>query len=261
MARARNLKPQFFQDAKLLKCDVWVRLLFAGLWCQADRRGILRDDPEQLAVDIFPRDTFDIEAGLQALTEGGFITRYESQGVRCIRIDNFGKHQNPHKDEKNSDLPEPPEPHTVDTVPTPGQHRANPADSLVLTTDSLNRIEDCGSGAEAPGADKPRPEPKPSRRKTKTPLPDDFALTPAMAGFAAGRGWSDERQSAELERFTAHHAKEATLSADWAASWRTWVLNGVQFDAERKARASPNGRGSPAGSDIDFFARVARGEA
>jgi hypothetical protein len=142
MARARNLKPSFFHDAKLLKCEPWVRLLFAGLWCQADRRGILRDDPEQLAINIFPRDPFDVETGLQALTEGGFIVRYESQGIACIKVVNFTNHQNPHKDEKPSDLPDIPDETRCDTGLAPGQHGGNPADSLVLTTNPLSL--DCG---------------------------------------------------------------------------------------------------------------------
>src|SRR5688572_30573314 len=166
MARARNLKPQFFTDAELIECEHWVRLLFAGLWTLADRRGILADRPKQIGIDIFPREALDIEAGLAELDTRGLIRRYESQeGVKCIRVVNFAKHQNPHRDEKSSELPEEQD---TGTVLTPGQHSVNRADSLsldslVLSPDSLSL--DCLGGADAPDA------PAAPKAKRATPLP------------------------------------------------------------------------------------------
>ena len=143
MARARNLKPQFFTDAELVECEPLVRLLFAGLWTLADRRGILADKPKQIKMDLFPSEAFDVEAGLTELDKRGLIRRYQSQdGIRCIKVVNFAKHQNPHKDEKSSELPDEP---TSSTVLTPGQHPVNRADSLntdSLVLDSSPRIDD-----------------------------------------------------------------------------------------------------------------------
>jgi hypothetical protein len=92
MARARNLKPQFFHDAELVECDFWVRLLFQGLWVHADCRGILAD-------------SVDIDAGLDELVRRGFIVRYECAGHRCIWIPAFTKHQSPHPKEPANSLP------------------------------------------------------------------------------------------------------------------------------------------------------------
>lgn len=141
MARARNLKPDFFRDAKVAKCDVWVRLLFAGLWTLADREGRLKDDPDQIGLDVFPRDGFDIEAGLRQLADLGLVERYEAGGVRVVWVRNFARHQNPHVNEQASTLPAAPDAGSASVMPSdpvqgPEEHGATPADSLVLIPDS-----------------------------------------------------------------------------------------------------------------------------
>lgn len=105
MARSRNIKPGFFSDAELCECDIWVRMLFAGLWTLADREGRLLDKPKQIGLDLFPRDRLDIDAGLSELAEHGLIVRYAVNDVQIIQVKNFTKHQNPHKDERASILP------------------------------------------------------------------------------------------------------------------------------------------------------------
>ena len=45
MARARNIKPSFFTNELLGTEDPMVSLTFAGLWCLADKEGILEDRP------------------------------------------------------------------------------------------------------------------------------------------------------------------------------------------------------------------------
>jgi len=83
------------------------RLLFIGLWCVADRMGRLEDRPERLRAEIFPYDDVDVPAGLSALETGGFISRYEREGMRVIHVTNFLRHQSPHHTEKKSVLPGP----------------------------------------------------------------------------------------------------------------------------------------------------------
>jgi hypothetical protein len=75
--------------------------------------------------------------------------------------------------------------------------------------------------------------------------------------FARERGWDDGRvlgPSGEAERFRAHHEKAGTLSKSWAASWRTWVLNGIRFD-ERRANGTGGAR-SQAGGILEAGARA-----
>lgn len=118
MSRARSLKPGFFKNEDLADLDPLTRIFFQGLWCEADRRGILEDRPKRLKASILPYDPIDPDKCLNDLERAGFIKRYEEAGTRCILVVNFVKHQTPHKDERASNLPTPGE-HSVDPVETP----------------------------------------------------------------------------------------------------------------------------------------------
>lgn len=121
MARIRTIKPQFFLNEELAELPAMVRLLFIGLWTQADREGRLLDRPKRLKAEIFPYDNFDVEKGLHQLSEAGFIHRYKVNvnvtdrvlapeqpltELALIQVINFSKHQKIDKaNEKESDLP------------------------------------------------------------------------------------------------------------------------------------------------------------
>ncbi len=107
--RSRNLKPGFFTNEELAACEPMARLLFAGLWCLADREGRLEDRPARIRGQVFPFDAPNMEDLLDQLSKRNFIRRYEVQGTRCISISNFVKHAKPHPDEACANLPKPPE--------------------------------------------------------------------------------------------------------------------------------------------------------
>ena len=110
MARSRNIKPAFFKNDLLGDCDMMTRLLFIGLWTLADCNGKVEDRPKRIAVELFPYDSNpEMERGLTSLFSLGFIDRYNVEGVSVIQINSFDKHQNPHKNERPSGLPEKPE--------------------------------------------------------------------------------------------------------------------------------------------------------
>ena len=162
MARARNIKPGFFRNADLVELSMTARLLFIGLWTIADRAGRLEDRPKQIKMELFPADDVDCGSCLQELASIGVIDRYESGGVRVIQVVNFSKHQNPHKDEKASTLPDrnghiaehapTPKKHGASTVQAPCKDGGNPADSLLLIPDSrILNPEPLSSEAKASG--------------------------------------------------------------------------------------------------------------
>lgn len=109
MARARNLKPSFFTSEQVASCSPLARLLFAGLWCLADRAGKLRDRPRKIKAELMPYEAApDAEEWLAELASAGLLLRYEGQdGERYIKITGFEKHQNPHPREPASEIPEP----------------------------------------------------------------------------------------------------------------------------------------------------------
>jgi len=142
MARARNIKPGFFANEELVELPFATRLLFIGLWTLADREGRLEDKPKRIKMALFPADNLDIDHALSALSDSKFLIRYEHGGDRYIQVTSFSKHQNPHRDEKASTIPEPQE-HRESTVQTQCNDDANSVaiglipDSLPLIPDSL----------------------------------------------------------------------------------------------------------------------------
>ena len=108
MARARNIKPGLFKNEILGVADPIYTLLFEGLWVLADREGRIEDRPLRIKAEIFPyREGLNIDEMLNWLQTNGFIRRYVARGKKCIVVCEFVKHQNPHKNESDSELPAP----------------------------------------------------------------------------------------------------------------------------------------------------------
>lgn len=141
MARARNIKPGFFKNYDLADQGPIVQLLFAGLWCLADKEGRLKDQPRFIKAEIFPYYECDVNGELTKLERLGFVRRYVASGMGVIEILNFKKHQSPHHTEKESTLPafagvsacieKAPEINGELTVNPPKQDGGNPPDSLI----------------------------------------------------------------------------------------------------------------------------------
>lgn len=159
MSRARNIKPGFFKNDRLAECRPLSRLLFAGLWCEADREGRLEDRPKRLKVEYLAYDECDCDELLNELAKAQFILRYQSGENRYISIVNFKKHQNPHIKEAASTIPAPGE-HSAITVhvseisePRPEKTSASRADSPSLIPDSLTESpKTCAPTAAPPVA-------------------------------------------------------------------------------------------------------------
>lgn len=107
MARLRTIKPGFFLDEYLAECQPLARILFAGLWCIADREGRLEDRPRRIKAECLPYDDCDVEQLLDELLAHGFIMRYSVNGGSYITIPKWAKHQSPHQKEAASTIPAP----------------------------------------------------------------------------------------------------------------------------------------------------------
>ena len=87
MARARNIKPGFFKDAKVVACSFEARLLFQGLWCLADYTGRLKYVPIELKMEVFPADSVDIEKCMTELSNVGLIEiYYDHSGSALVQV-------------------------------------------------------------------------------------------------------------------------------------------------------------------------------
>lgn len=107
MARSRNIKPSFFTNETMAENDPLGRLLFLGMTTLADYKGDLEWRPKRIKVQVLPYDNCSIESLAKNLERSRFIRFYSDGEKIFVHIENFAKHQNPHKNEKaqGSDIP------------------------------------------------------------------------------------------------------------------------------------------------------------
>lgn len=193
MARSRNIKPGFFRNADLAELSYEARLLFIGIWTLADREGRLEDRPRQIKMEIFPADNLDCDKLLDDIADTGMVIRYQVEGRRYLQVTNFLKHQNPHKDEKQSTIPAQGAHHSS-TVQAQCEHGASTVgiglipDSLLLIPDSLNCSPSANESAEDGFANfweqYPKKVAKPQAQKAwKKINPVGLTLADLMAGL------------------------------------------------------------------------------
>lgn len=190
MARIRSIKPEFFMHEDLAELSPVHRLLFIGLWTLADREGRLEDRPRRIKAGLFPWDDLDVEGMLEDLAAGGFLVRYEADGMRCIAIPTFARHQRPHVREAASELPAPPESlpgcrrdasgradHLGDA-----EHRSehNQGSAKAMPEHHLGDGEHAGGGnGGGKGKDKPPPTPSAGAAGADGPASKPVAAAPA----------------------------------------------------------------------------------
>lgn len=166
MARARNIKPAFFDNDELADNDPLGRLLFIGLWTLADCNGNLEWRAKRIKKQILAYDDCCIESLAINLDKSGFVRFYSDGEKMYLNVINFEKHQNPHKNEKSkgSEIPDYCDEYrqVVDlnklainrdlSRGEPEDSSSNPADSLNLIPDSLNLIPDSRKEAKPSSA-------------------------------------------------------------------------------------------------------------
>lgn len=102
MARARNIKPGFFESDQVGEVSFCARLLFIAMWQIADRCGRLERRPAKLRAYAFRYDALsvaDVEAMLAELENAGLVKTTDLDGLSVLEIPTFNKHQTPHPKE------------------------------------------------------------------------------------------------------------------------------------------------------------------
>lgn len=124
MGTIRTIKPEFFKHEDLHElgesagAGALVRIVYAGLWCEADREGRLRWKPRRLRLEICPWDPEEsFEAALEALRREGYVHRYEVDGELYGWLPKFRVHQVINVKIAPSRLP----PHPEDPLPEGSQ--------------------------------------------------------------------------------------------------------------------------------------------
>jgi len=100
MARNRMIKKEFWTSEQIMNLPIAARLLFIGMWNQADDEGILKNSPMQLKAQIFPCDMgIDLEQVrhyIQLIKAENLIIfnkKSEKEDQDLIRIRKWAQHQ------------------------------------------------------------------------------------------------------------------------------------------------------------------------
>lgn len=234
MARARNIKPAFFDNDLLAEIEPLGRLLFIGLWTIADHKGDLIYREKRIKAQILPYDNCDIKKIMINLDKSGFIRFYSDGESIYLNIMNFSKHQNPHKNEreKGSDIPAYSESmaRAVDISTlvinrdkngtNPDNNEINRADSLLLIPDSLSPITD-----------------SPQKNAVVAKAPVKKFTPPSVEEVF--KYCSERCNQVDAQNFVDHYSANGwvrgkTKIKDWKACVRTWEKNSKQGELKPK---------------------------
>ncbi len=190
MARIRTIKPEFFTSDDICALSPLARLLYIGLWCEADREGRLTWTPGVLKRRYLSDDSCDIESLGGELVGRGLVRLY---GDGLAWIPSFARHQHVNVREAQSKLPSPCG--AVAGEMPPGREGEGERE---------------GEGTDGAHARPLAPDWKPDE--------DDLAWV-ATARPDLDRTTLD----AESERFRNHALANRRTAHRWGPAWRMWI--------------------------------------
>lgn len=237
MARSRNIKPSLFKNEVLGVADPLYTLLFEGLWVLADREGRLEDRPLRIKAEVFPyREKIDMGKMLDWLQVNGFIVRYQVAGKGYIQILSFTKHQNPHKNEAESELPAYIASSSEEIGTSPefiGSTRADSLSSDSLSSDSLDS-RSARNAQTLPHAYLGEPNESEIPDKARVPLAAGWELPAGWGQDSEALGWKPEEILRESEKFRQYYVSGKGAGTrrgikGWRQSWSNWLSNAEKF--------------------------------
>ncbi|SKA30896.1 hypothetical protein SAMN02745126_05046 [Enhydrobacter aerosaccus] len=213
MARIRTIKPEFFTSDDICALSPLARLLYVGLWCEADRAGRLVWMPRVFKRRYLPDDACDIETLSAELLGRGLVVLY---GDGLAHIPTFSRHQHVNPREASSKLP------------SPDDDASSPAsDASERAGDASERASDAQGGREG------------NREGREGELEGEGARDGGRAQ-ALPDGWKPDEEdlawaatarpdldaaalAAETERFRNHALANGRTAHRWGPNWRNWI--------------------------------------
>lgn len=106
MARIRSVHPSLFTDEAWVSCSPLARILYIGLWTDADDQGLFEWKPLQIKMRLLPGDAAQAGGLLEELAGVDLIKCFDRGGRQFGAIKDFRKYQRPQKPNAVHDLPE-----------------------------------------------------------------------------------------------------------------------------------------------------------
>jgi hypothetical protein len=169
--RARGIKPGFWKNEYLAECSAYARLLYIGLWSMCDWEGRTEFRLKRIKAELFPyNDDIDLEECFLELRRHGFVVLYDD--AKHIYVPNFTRHQNPHKNEREtpSKYPEPTETNICPVLDGTGTEQGRNSDGTARAVHCLLIPDSCtpdsgnmsATPPPVPTSPKPKREPDPN---------------------------------------------------------------------------------------------------
>lgn len=95
MARIRSIHPAIFTDEAFVSLSYPARMLWIGLWCEADDQGVFEWKPLSLKMKLAPVDALDVAALLEELRACELVRRFDAEGRSLGAVRNFCRYQRP----------------------------------------------------------------------------------------------------------------------------------------------------------------------
>jgi len=252
MARIRSVHPSLFTDEAWVSCSPLARILYIGLWTDADDQGLFEWKPLQLRMRLLPGDSADVAALLAELTSAGLIAAFEIAGRSFGAIKSFRKFQRPQK-------PNAIHPTTAavkayvglsgnDTGPVEERSRTSP----VIPP----QMEDVGGRVEEESTTSLTGGGPPSKSPSGHRLPVDWKPNPDNPAYLAKLGLTAADGEVELEKFSDYWRRVPGAkgrSLDWNLNWKGWLRRA----ADDRKRNSRNGHERPDHSTAKLSAHQA----
>lgn len=239
MARMRSIKPEFFLDRKLARnTSRDARLLYAGLWTQADEHARLNGDVRVIKGNLLPYDedaTDDaIECWLKELETHGGVVSYEVDGDPYLFLPKLAKHQKLDTAKQASRHPDPPQRLKQNSPADVGGSFDRDSDDISMSGEAQvvggadQRSQDAAPDASESRPDKSEKNPDQSAPDQEPPGQVGAKHVACSKEHVAGLRPSDE---------SGRDPKRATrIPADWRPpdELRTWTLEqGLTADEAR----------------------------
>lgn len=215
MARIRTIKPEFFTSDDICALSPMARLLYVGLWCEADREGRMVWLPRVFKRRYLPDDACDVDALAGELLERGLVRLY---GEGLAVIPTFRRHQHVNPREAVSKLPAPDE---------DASERLRDASARVGL--ASERVLDAQGGREGDGKElgggRERESEDAESAGGAHPLPPDWKPEEDDLAWALAQrpDLTPVLLQAETERFRNHALANGRTAHRWGPNWRNWI--------------------------------------
>ncbi|MFJ4653794.1 hypothetical protein ACIP5Y_21215 [Nocardia sp. NPDC088792] len=255
MARIRSVKPEFWLDRKLARrLTRDERMLYMGLWNQADEHGRALADPVVVKGAVFPYDddltTEVIDRMLWRLDETGVVQRYEVEGDPYLFLPKLKDHQRLEPGKSRSKHPEPPERGASHPDPdvVSDQSEKIIAESETISVSRREPVPESGNGFASFEPDQQQQ----SDPGTATIFSDESAHDPGKKSLLYGTGSMEQGGAAQIDpretenppkpHCEKHPGGTPDACGACAGARKRWVAHNLERDQRATAAAAEKNR-------------------